>query len=66
MGFEASWYLGTMLSELLPHFFGRRGRGVSYAAKRIEFLEGIEVFHSIRTMLRKLHKAVAEGDRESY
>ena len=29
-------------------------------------VEGIEVFHSIETMLRKLHKAVAERNRESY
>ena len=55
-----------MLSELLPHFFGRRGRGVSYAAKHVEVQERIEVFHSIKTMLRKLHRAVAEENQESY
>ena len=29
-------------------------------------VRGIEVFHSIKTMLRKPHKVVAEGNQESY
>ena len=32
-------------------------------AKRCGGSKGIEVFHSIKTMLRKLHKEVAEGKR---
>ena len=59
MCLEASRDLRAMLSQLLPHFFRRRGRRVSYAAER-DGDQGIEVFHSIKMMLRKPHKVVAE------
>ena len=55
-----------VVSQALPHFLGRRGRGVSYAAERDEEFEGIEVFHSIETMLRKPHKEVAEENQKLY
>ena len=52
-----------MLPKLLPHFFGGRGRGVADSAKRGGRFERIEVFHSIKTMLRRPHRVVCREDR---
>ena len=59
MSFEASWDLGSVLPELLPHLLRRRGGWITDSSKRGEGVERIEVFHSIRTMLRRPHKVVA-------
>ena len=52
-----SWHGVAEAVATLPREKGQTGFARGGACLRVR---GIEVFHSIKTMLRKLHKAVAE------